>query len=214
MWFQSFLTSLCIFAGASMSANFTAYDTTVQVKIWSNGLSDSTFIKLRNTGFSLSFTATSSDASCPIKDVQGDFEVRPNSSWDVQGTNSFGDSAVFAQTMVSYYCDLGMYFRRVLTPNYKYQQHWWYKGTLSDTIYTRVKTVVNDSTFVLTVSAQNFALTTAIKSNRHDLIKPISMNGYMLNGRKSDTPFNFIIDAQGRKSINLKSSKSPNRSDK
>jgi hypothetical protein len=205
MQISRYVPALALIIGTQIfGANFATFDTTVQVKIWYTGLPDSTFIKLRNTGFTLSFSAMSYDGlSCPTKTLEGDFAVRPNSSWDIQSTNSFGDSANFAQTIVTYYCDLGLYFRRVLTPGHKYQQHWWYKGTQSDTIYSRVKTVVNDSTFVLTVSAQDFTLTTALQSKLGNLPKWTLGNDYSPNGRKINSFSKIQIDAQGNKIINL-----------
>lgn len=51
MKFKSIAIFSVILMEQSLAAAFTSYDTTVQVKIWNNGIPDSTFIKLRNTGF-------------------------------------------------------------------------------------------------------------------------------------------------------------------
>lgn len=204
MRFKLFAVLAMMLCCKVMATNFTAYDTTVQVKIWNNGLPDSVFIKLRNTGFTLAYTAMSYDGvSCPMQTIQGDFVLRPSVAWDAQGTTDFGDSANFVQTSVMYFCDLGIYYRRVLTPGYKYQAHWWYKGSQTDTIFTRVKSIVNDSTFVLSVSPIRFTESTSLHISAPIPLSRVNTGAYTINGRKSGTHSRIKINRSGIKFVDF-----------
>lgn len=82
----------------SAQASFQDFDTTVRVKTYTSKTTDSTFIKLRNIGFELSYTLTKT-AECPNRIVVGDFEIRPTVAWPINITTILGDSSYAAQTV-------------------------------------------------------------------------------------------------------------------
>jgi hypothetical protein len=203
MRINNYISALGLVVGSQVfGANFSTFDTTVQVKTFTQKASDSTFIKLRNTGFTLAYALTKTN-DCPTA-VIGDFVVRPDTQWIFQSTQDKGDSAGQLQSLVVYYCDFQTYSRQFLTPGAKYQMHQWYKsdGT-SDSLYTKVKSIANDTTFMLTVSARDFASTTAIEFKPQNHPKSDSKNNYLPNGKMIGMNSRIWIDSRGNKMINL-----------
>jgi hypothetical protein len=199
------LSLLFLLSASSVFAmDFADFDTTVQVKTFTENTSDSTFIPLRNTGFTLSYTITKA-LECPYVYVRGDLQIRPDTSWLIRITGDFGDSAYYPQTAVYYYCSYQMYVRQFLTPGSKYQMHIGVrKNAKGDTLYTMVKSRSNDSTFTLSVSARSFG-TTSVRRQGKTAPTPQFRDGFSADGRRMGPRSRIWIDRSGNKEIDLRS---------
>jgi len=203
MMIPMFLLSLGL---NSAQASFQDFDTTVRVKTYTSNSTDSTFIKLRNTGFELSYTLTKT-AECPNRIVVGDFELRPKTGWPINFTTVFGDSSYTAQTVVVYFCNYQLFGREIKPLGARYLKHLHYDGTTKvDSIFTRVKSIVDDSTFILSVSALPFQIqsTTAINRDKARAKHWVRRDAVRIDGRLRTGSSKIFIDENGNKSLDLK----------
>jgi len=201
MTLHKHLAFLLIAASSVFAMDFADYDTTVQVKTFTRDTTDSTFIPLRNTGFTLSYTLRATE--CPVILAQGDFEVRPDSKWRMQLTQDMGDSAFHHQSSIMGFCDTAMYFRQFLPPKSKYQLHMVMNKNLKmDTLYTMVTAQPNDSTFTLAVSARTFGVT-SVRTRVGPARDPKSPDVFSADGKRIGPHSRVWIDRTGKKEIDL-----------
>jgi len=195
------LAFLLLCASSVFAMNFADFDTTVQVKTFTLNTSDSTFIPLRNTGFTLSYTVLATN--CPNLVARGDFQVRPDSQWLMQLTQDMGDSAFHKQSLVISFCDGSTDTRHFLPPRSKYQLHVVIRKDLKmDTLYTMVTAQLDDSTFTLRVSARSFA-PTSVRRRDWAGSEDESRDAFSADGRRIDLHSRIRIDRSGAKKIDL-----------
>ncbi len=190
----------------STQASFQDFDTTVRVKTYTTNATDSTFIKLRNTGFELSYTINKT-GECPQRSVVGDFEIRPTAGWPINITSVIGDSSYAMQTLVVYFCNYQVFGREIRPLDARYMKHFRYDGVATvDSIFTRVKSIMDDSTFVLAVSSQPFKVqpTTAISRNKMHAKHWLRRDAVRIDGRLRAGSSRIFIDQNGNKSLDLK----------
>lgn len=182
---------ITVLYSGSLSANFPAFDTTVTVKTYTQKKTDTTFIKLRNTGLNLAYVLKSTEY-CPQVTVVGDFELKADPKWLFSFYNNYGDSGNWPQTSVTYYCDYKAFFPFALPAKSKYQIHFWVDSTKAlDSIFTQVREVVNDSTFILSISAAPFAVPTGAarfgtNKRLRSLAEMFTIDGRRINRNKID----------------------------
>lgn len=195
-------TALLLLAASSIFAmDFADFDTTVQVRTFTRSATDSTFIPLRNTGFTLSYTVKAT-TNCPTLVALGDFEVRPDSRWLVHLTQDMGDSAFHKQSRVVGYCDTALYVRQFLPPMSKYQLHMVMGQDLKmDTLYTMVAAQLDDSTFTLRVSARPFGTASVLR--RAAAASGTGRGAFSPDGRRVGPRTRIRVGSSGTKEIDL-----------
>lgn len=203
MTIHSCIAGILLPASSIFAMNFADFDTTVQVKTFTLQATDSTFIPLRNTGLTLSYTVERA-TDCPTVVVQGDFEIRPDPRWLTQITQDMGDSAFHKQSMVIGFCDTVKYVRRFLPPKSKFQSHVVMDKNLEmDTLYTMVTAQMDDSTFTLAVSARSFA-PTSVRRRGKVASEGRSRDAFSPDGRRDGPRSRIRIDRSGAKGIDLR----------